>query len=123
LPELDKALTDTVNALDLTEYAEKKGLSGLQAGISGITEDQADVLAAYWSNVSLYTYDTNQKVNDLVTKLFSSDTDVNPMLSQLQTIATQTSNIKTLLDTLTGNTTSIGGERLKVYAQIVGEPI
>lgn len=108
LPALNENLKKWAEAAGIAaEFAGKDAdLSGLQAGIQGITEDQADILAAYWSNVSLYTHDTNQKVNDLVTKLFSSDTDVNPMLSKIQELVIQTTAIKTHIEDFMRNGTS-----------------
>lgn len=107
LPALNENLKKWAEATGVAaEFAGKDAdLSGLQAGIQGITEDQADILAAYWSNVSMYTYDINQKVNEIATKLFSSETDKNPMLSYLETIAQQTTTICNLFDDmLTQNT-------------------
>jgi chromosome segregation ATPase len=108
LPALNENLKKWAEATGIAaEFAGKDAdLSGLQAGIQGITEDQADILAAYWSNVSLYTQDTNQKVNDLVTKLFSSDTDVNPMLSKIQELVMQTTAIKNHIEDFMRNGTS-----------------
>lgn len=103
--DLDAFLSALAEALNIAETLGDYELSGLQEGISGITEEQADILAAYWSNVSLYTYDTNQKVNEIATKLFSTEADTNPMLSYLKTIAQQTTAIRNLFDDmLTQNT-------------------
>ena len=110
LPALNENLKKWAEATGVAvEFASKNAdLSGLQAGIQGITEDQADILAAYWSNVSLYTQDTNQKVNDLVTKLFSSDKDVNPMLSKIQELVNQTTAIKeAIVDFMKGGTSYV----------------
>lgn len=108
LPALNENLKKWAEATGIAaEFAGKDAdLSGLAAGVQGITEDQADILAAYWSNVSLYTQDTNQKVNDLVTKLFSSDTDVNPMLSKIQELVMQTTAIKNHIEDFMRNGTS-----------------
>lgn len=104
--DLDAFLSGLAEALNIAETLGDYELSGLQEGISGITEEQADILAAYWSSVSLYTYDTNQKVNEIATKLFSSEIDKNPMLSYLKTIAQQTTAIRELFDDMLAQNTS-----------------
>ena len=111
----------------LKQLAEKLGvaeslagkdaeLSGLQAGIQGITEDQADVLASYWNSVRGYTADTNTKVTELSAKLFSDDTTANPMLSQLLTIAEQTRSIRDLFDSVVGH--GNGGTHSGAYLKV-----
>lgn len=104
MPRLDEFWESMAETFGVAEDLAGKNaeLGGLQAGIQGITEDQADVLASYWSSVRLYTADTNTKVTELVTKLFSDDTTTNPMLSQLLTIAEQTRAIRDMFDSVIG---------------------
>ena len=85
---LDAFLSSLAEALKISETLGSTELAGLQAGIQGMSADQADILAAYWSSVRLYTADTNAKVTELATKLLSDDATSNPMLAQLKNIAT-----------------------------------
>lgn len=116
-PELNSFLEKLAEALGVAgEIAEStSGLGGLQAGISGITEEQADVLAAYWSSVRLYTADTNAKVNELVSKLFGEEVDSNPILAELRA---QTAFVREIRDVLSGVVRgghTMGGQGLKVF--------
>lgn len=118
---LDAFLSSLAEALKISEMLGTTELAGLQAGISGITEDQADILAAYWSSVRLYTADTNAKVTELATKLLSDEATTNPMLSQLKIIATNTSqtatntaDIKSILESLSTPAQRIGGRGIKI---------
>lgn len=118
LPELNEALKKWAEAIGIsTEFAGKDAsMSGLSAGIQGITEDQADVLASYWNSVRGYTADTNAKVTELAAKLFSDDTTTNPMLSQLLTIAEQTRAIRDLFDSVVGH--GNGGTHSGAYLKV-----
>jgi DNA repair exonuclease SbcCD ATPase subunit len=118
LPQLNEFWTKLAESLGLSEDLAKSTaeLGGLSAGISGITEDQADILAAYWSSVRLYTADTNTKVTELVTKLFSDDATANPMLSQLKAILAQTTAIRDLFDSVVGH--GNGGTHSGAYLKV-----
>lgn len=76
-------------------------LSGLQAGISGITEEQADILAAYWNAVRQSVSSIEVKIGSLDSlKEVFSNLDTNPILENLQNIATNTLNIANDLATI-----------------------
>lgn len=84
---LDAFLSSLAEALKVSEMLGTTELAGLQAGISGITEDQADVLAAYMNSIRFFVADSNMQLKSLVAAQ-GIDTDVpNPMLAQLMNIA------------------------------------
>lgn len=58
-------------------------LSGLQKGIQGITEAQADILAAYLNSLRFYVADSNTKLTQLV-DMQTNDSIPNPMLAELK---------------------------------------
>ena len=97
MPRLDEFWASMADTFGVAEDLAGKNaeLSGLQAGIQGITEDQADVLASYWSSVRFYVADTNEKFTNLVTRLFDSEGDSNPMLAELRA---QTAFIREIRD-------------------------
>ena len=90
-------------------------LSGLQAGIQGITEEQADILEAYWNAVRMDVSAVRFRFEDYANKMLSSDVEVNPMLSQLTTIANHASAISTLLDSVAKNSADDGSLGIRVY--------
>lgn len=90
-------------------------LSGLSAGISGMTEETAEVLEGYWNSVRMYTAETNQNVA-IIADAFSNPDSTNPMLGQLRLIAEQATQIRTLLDSVTKSAGhSRGGAGIKVF--------
>ena len=87
------------------------GLSGLAAGIQGMTEEQANILEAYWNSVRGYT----ENININVARLLSNDVNTNPMLQQITLVAQNTNSINTLLQSVTKSGHSMGGQGLKVF--------
>lgn len=115
LPQLNDALTNYFEAfkqagIDLGESESK--LSGLRSGIQGITESQADILAAYMNSVRFYVAEQNTYLQQIANSLVATDVE-NPMVTQLKIIASQTSAINTLLNSLTTPYRN-GGRGLKV---------
>lgn len=117
LPLLNDALEKYFNAMKqagVDIYNTSSDLSGLQRGIQGITETQADELAAYLNTLRFLVSNSL----DLLTSfynIFSNDTMANPMLAELRT---QTGLIRTIKDMLgsvigRGNSTH-NGAYLKV---------
>ena len=117
LPLLNDALEKYFNAMKqagVDIYNTSSDLSGLQRGIQGITETQADEIAAYLNTLRFLVSNSL----DLLTSfynIFSNDTMANPMLAELRT---QTGLIRTIKDMLgsvigRGNSTH-NGAYLKV---------
>lgn len=90
-------------------------LSGLTKGIQGITETQAEEISAYLNSLRYYVASNSQSITELAQKILSNDDTVNPMLSQLRIIATQTTAINDLLGSLTKSGHSMGGVGMKVF--------
>lgn len=108
----DEYLRKMAEIYDLGATGE---LSGLSAGISGMTEETAEVLEGYWNSVRMYTAETNQNVA-IIADAFSNPDSTNPMLGQLRLIAEQATQIRTLLDSVTKSAGhSRGGAGIKVF--------
>lgn len=90
-------------------------LSGLQAGIQGITESQAEILSAYANSCRFFLSSINTTLSDFATKVFDTEGDSNPILSQLRIVAQQTTAINSLLSSLTKGGHTEGGLGLKVF--------
>lgn len=89
-------------------------LTGLQRGIQGITESQADIIAAYLNSMRAYVADNNLKLTQMLDAWTNTEVE-NPMVAQLKIIATQTTAIHDLLGGLTKGGHSEGGKGLKVF--------
>lgn len=102
---------------------KENSLSGLSGGISGITEEQADILSAYWNAVRLSTSNIENElytVSSNILKLLSEDKGDNPIVGQLKEIASYNNKIYTLLDQVlasSGSTSS--GTGFRVFAKLI----
>lgn len=118
LPKLNDSLTAYFEALkkagiDLTT-TQGSELSGLQEGIQGVTEETAQIIEAYLNSIRFYIAQDNQNLADLRNFFIGSEDNVNPMLAQLKIIATQTTAINSLLESLTAPHPTQSGRGLKV---------
>ena len=116
LPQLSNALTEYFNAMKSAgiDLAGGNDMSGLQRGIQGITESQADILAAYLNSVRFYVAEQNTLLQNIATSLGASNAD-NPMVEQLKIIASQTTAINNLLQGCTRGGHRLGGIGLKIF--------
>ena len=110
-PELNDALKAYFEAIKGV-IGGGNNLSGLTKGIQGMTEEQADILAAYWNSVRQYTASIDEKISSIIPGLNFND-EANPMISQLKIIASQTNSIYELLDGLTASYPN-GGRGFKI---------
>ena len=98
-PELSKVLEELWIALG-GSTGEAGGLSALQKGISGITEQQAEILTAYWNSVRGYTASIDSKM-DLILANIGVGSENNPMLDQLIAQTSVLNNIYSFLKSMT----------------------
>ena len=82
------------------DFSEADGLSGLQKGIQGITEQQAEILTAYWNSVRGYTASIDSKM-DLILANMGVGSENNPMLDQLIAQTSVLNNIYSFLKSMT----------------------
>ena len=114
LPELSEALEAYLGSIaEITNSGNS--LSGLEKGIQGMTEEQADILASYWNSVRQYVANIDTKISTVIERITISDSN-NPTVEQLKVIARQTTGIYDLLDRMTGNYPQ-GGIGLKVVME------
>jgi hypothetical protein len=112
-PELNAALEGYLGTI--IDNVEGGSLSGLEAEIGSMTEETAQILAAYLNSIRYFVSENNVAIKQLRDYVIGSDEQVNPMLAQLRIIATQTSSIRTLLDSVAKAGHSEGGMGLKVF--------
>lgn len=91
-------------------------LSGLQAGIQGITESQAEIISAYLNSIRFFVSDNNSVMKQLRDYVIGTEENANPMLAQLRIIAKQTASISELLNSVTATNNDGAGQRgIRVY--------
>ena len=73
------------------------GLSGLEKGIQGITEETAQVLAAYFNAIRGYTANIDAKMDSVVASLDTPNSD-NPVLNELRRHTAAIESIRSMLD-------------------------
>lgn len=112
--DLDKFLKGYRAMFEELSLGSEGGLSGLQKGISGMSEQQAEILTAYWNSVRGYTASIDSKMDLILANLNVSAED-NPMLAQLMMVAKNTSAINTLLSSLVKSGHTLGGSGIKVF--------
>lgn len=88
LPGLNQALEEYFKAMqdagfDLTGEGEGDTLTGLSKSIAGITEQQADALAALCESIRYFTSDSNLVLHNLY-NAFQAPTEENPFLAELR---------------------------------------
>lgn len=92
--------------------------SGLSGSISGMSEEQADILAAYWNAVRLSTTSIEDKMTNVtgyLSKLISNDRKDNPILDTLKSILEEQQLMYKLVDSLVLSGHSRGGYGMKVF--------
>lgn len=116
LPDLNSSLEQFFREMEKAGVSMEGGetMSGLQKGIQGISESQADIIAAYLNSIRFYVADSNTKLTQLF-EVQTSDATPNPMLAQLKIIATQTEAIHTLLRGVVKTNHTEGGDGIKVF--------
>jgi len=78
-------------------------LSGLAAGIQGMTEEQANILEAYWNSVRGYTASIDMNVARIADILGAGGRSTNPQIQYLESIASNTIAIREMLSSALTN--------------------
>lgn len=115
MPYLNESLENAFRPIaDLVNlYGDAGDLTGLQKGIQGITETQAEEISAYLNSIRFFISQQNDTLLNLAQRVLSVNDAENPIVAQLRIIATQTTAINELLNSLT-TPFSGGGRGFKV---------
>ena len=89
-------------------------LSGLQRGIQGVTEETAQIIEAYLNSIRFFVAEQNTFLSQIAASLGNTEIE-NPMVGQLRIIASQTTAINELLNSLTSGGHSMGGRGFRVF--------
>ena len=118
-PQLNDALTRYFEAMQSAGVDLGGGtsgeLSGLQRGISGITESQADILAAYANSCRFFLANIDTTLASIANQILGGGNMPNPILSELRTQTELVRGISTLLNSLTSGGHSMGGRGFRVF--------
>ena len=107
-PDMSDAFQELAGMFDISGDG---GLSGLAAGIQGMTEEQANILEAYWNSVRMYTANIDIDVERIANILGAGGDNANPMLGKLDSIINNTAYIKRIYDMLEPMQTNNGSGR------------
>jgi hypothetical protein len=104
-PQMNEALEqffDSFSGVLDTDYGE---LSDLEKGIQGMTEDQAEVLAAYWNSCRFILANIDSTLTNLASSVLGGGGTTNPIVDA---ITTQTKVVEQIRD-LIGSIIASGG--------------
>ena len=83
LPEVNEQLTNYFEAInDLIQPSGE--LSGLEKGIQGMTEEQAEVLAAYWNSCRFMLSNIDTNLSAIATNILSGTNGQNPVVDAIK---------------------------------------
>jgi hypothetical protein len=117
LPQLNQALENYFTAMQQAGVDLGGGsgeLSGLQRGIQGVTEETAQIIEAYLNSIRFFVAEQNTYLSQIAASFGNTEVE-NPMVGQLRIIASQTTAINELLNSLTSGGHSMGGRGFRVF--------
>ena len=119
LPQLSENLQNVWGEMAdlLKETTEGGELSGLEKGINSITEETAEILAAYANSIRFINQDTNDKLTLLLENYNINSRVSNDMLNELRNQTKWLRDIYSLFNSMTSSYSS-GGLGLKVVMNI-----
>jgi DNA repair exonuclease SbcCD ATPase subunit len=102
---------------EIADEFETGELSGLQKGIQGITEDQAEVLASYWNSCRYLIANIDTTLADVAANVLGGVNNPNSIMSELKKQTTILSEIHSKLSSVIGfgNDSTHSGDYIKVY--------
>lgn len=111
MPQIDESLKNYFEAFEGILGQGDGELSDLQKGIQGMTEDQAEVLAAYWNSCRFMLANIDTNITMIATEVLGQNQSDNPIVSAIKE---QTAMVKTIKGMLSG-VISHDGKYINVY--------
>lgn len=117
MPQIDSFLEDFNAAwerygISLTDNTSN--LSGLAAGIQGITEETAQILEALLNSMRYYVADTNEQLRQIFVTM-TNPNDENPFLKELKNQTKYLASIDKRLDSVISATKRASGSHINVF--------
>lgn len=115
---VDEELEGYLGAMDeIAGQFESSELSGLQKGIQGITEDQAEVLASYWNSCRFLLANIDMTLTNVASRAFGDSNGSNSILGELKRQTEVLNKISSMLNSVirSGGESSHIGDYIKVF--------
>ena len=102
---------------EIADQFETGELSGLQKGIQGITEDQAEVLASYWNSCRYLIANIDTTLSDVAANVLGGTNNPNSIISELRKQTTILGEIRSQLASVirSGGDSTHSGDYIKVF--------
>lgn len=117
MPQMDSALED-MNAfwerLGINWTGTTSNLSGLAAGIQGVTEETAQILEALLNSMRYYVADTNEQLRQIFVTM-TNPNEENPFLKELKNQTKYLASIDKRLDSVISATKRSSGSHINVF--------
>lgn len=117
MPQMDTALED-MNAfwerLGINWTGTTSNLSGLAAGIQGVTEETAQILEALLNSMRYYVADTNEQLRQIFVTM-TNPNEENPFLKELKNQTKYLASIDKRLDSVISATKRASGSHINVF--------
>ena len=110
-PQIDESLKNYFEAFEGVLGQDDGGLSDLQKGIQGMTEAQAEVLAAYWNSCRFMLANIDTTLTTIAKETLGQNQSDNPIVSAIKE---QTEIVTTIREMLSG-VISHDGKYVNVY--------
>ena len=117
MPQMDTALED-MNAfwerLGINLTGTTSNLSGLAAGIQGVTEETAQILESLLNSMRYYVADTNEQLKQIFNTMINPNEE-NPFLKELKNQTKYLASIDKRLDSVISATKRASGSHINVF--------
>lgn len=117
MPQIDESLKNYFEAFEGILGNDGGELSDLQKGIQGMTEDQAEVLAAYWNSCRFLLANIDMTLTSVASKAFGDSNGSNSILGELKRQTEVLNRISNMLNSVirSGGESSHIGDYIKVF--------
>lgn len=117
MPQMDTALEDMSafwERFGINWTGTTSNLSGLAAGIQGVTEETAQILEALLNSMRFYVADTNEQLKQIFNTMINPN-DENPFLKELKNQTKYLASIDKRLDSVISATKRASGSHINVF--------
>lgn len=117
MPQMDTALEDMSafwERFGINWTGTTSNLSGLAAGIQGVTEETAQILEALLNSMRYYVADTNEQLRQIFVTM-TNPNDENPFLKELKNQTKYLASIDKRLDSVISATKRSSGSHINVF--------
>ena len=117
MPQMDSALEDMSafwERFGINWTGTTSNLSGLAAGIQGVTEETAQILEALLNSMRFYVADTNEQLKSILNTMNGANEE-NPFLKELKNQTKYLASIDKRLDSVISATKRASGSHINVF--------